>query len=120
MPSHSAPILITGAGQRVGLHCAQQLLADGYQPVIFSYRTEKPGVQTLRELGRRHCLPTSRLRPASSAFISNSRATPTACGPSCTTPRPGFAEKPDDETSDFIADVQRPHACALPDQPALQ
>lgn len=50
MPSHSAPILITGAGQRIGLHCAQQLLADGYD-VIFSYRTEKPGVQTLRDLG---------------------------------------------------------------------
>ena len=50
MPTSSAPILITGAGQRVGLHCAQQLLADGY-PVIFTYRSEKPGVQTLRDLG---------------------------------------------------------------------
>ena len=50
MPSTSAPILITGAGQRIGLHCAQQLLADGYR-VIFSYRSEKPGVQTLRDLG---------------------------------------------------------------------
>ena len=50
MPTSSAPILITGAGQRIGLHCAQQLLADGY-PVIFSYRSEKPGVQTLRDLG---------------------------------------------------------------------
>lgn len=50
MPSQSAPILITGAAQRVGLHCAQQLLADGYR-VIFSYRSEKPGVQMLRDLG---------------------------------------------------------------------
>ena len=50
MPTSSAPILITGAGQRVGLHCAQQLLADG-SPVIFSYRSEKPGVQALRERG---------------------------------------------------------------------
>ena len=50
MPTSSAPILITGAGQRIGLHCAQQLLADGY-PVIFTYRSEKPGVQTLRDLG---------------------------------------------------------------------
>ena len=50
MPTSSAPILITGAGQRVGLHCAQQLLADGY-PVIFTYRSEKPGVQILRDLG---------------------------------------------------------------------
>ena len=50
MPTSSAPILITGAGQRVGLHCAQRLLADGYA-VIFTYRSEKPGVQTLLNLG---------------------------------------------------------------------
>jgi len=50
MTSPSAPILITGAGQRVGLHCAQRLLEDGHA-VIFSYRTERPGVQALRDLG---------------------------------------------------------------------
>ena len=50
MPTSTAPILITGAGQRVGLHCAQRLLADGYA-VIFTYRSEKPGVQTLLDLG---------------------------------------------------------------------
>ncbi|MCS3417054.1 MULTISPECIES: dihydromonapterin reductase [unclassified Pseudomonas] len=50
MSSTPAPILITGAGQRVGLHCAQRLLDEG-QPVIFSYRSERPGVQTLRERG---------------------------------------------------------------------
>ena len=50
MPTSTAPILITGAGQRIGLHCAQRLLADGL-PVIFTYRSERPGVQTLRDLG---------------------------------------------------------------------
>lgn len=45
-----APILITGASQRVGLHCALRLLDDGH-PVIISYRSERPGVQTLRERG---------------------------------------------------------------------
>ena len=50
MPTSSAPILITGAGQRIGLHCARQLLADGHG-VIITYRSEKPGVQALRELG---------------------------------------------------------------------
>jgi dihydromonapterin reductase/dihydrofolate reductase len=50
MPNSAAPILITGAGQRVGLHCAQRLLEDGYR-VIFTYRSERPGVQTLRDLG---------------------------------------------------------------------
>ncbi|MGF0239806.1 dihydromonapterin reductase [Rhodococcus sp. IEGM1300] len=50
MNSSVAPILITGAGQRVGLHCAQRLLEDGHS-VIFSYRSERPGVQMLRDLG---------------------------------------------------------------------
>ena len=50
MTISSAPILITGAGQRVGLHCAQRLLEDGHQ-VIFTYRSERPGVQALRDLG---------------------------------------------------------------------
>lgn len=50
MPDSSAPILITGAGQRIGLHCAQRLLEEGHR-VIFTYRSERPGVQTLRDLG---------------------------------------------------------------------
>lgn len=50
MTSSPAPILITGAGQRVGLHCAQRLLDEGHS-VIFSYRSERPGVQALRERG---------------------------------------------------------------------
>jgi dihydromonapterin reductase/dihydrofolate reductase len=50
MSTSSAPILITGAGQRVGQHCARRLLEDGHR-VIFSYRSERPGVQALRDLG---------------------------------------------------------------------
>jgi dihydromonapterin reductase/dihydrofolate reductase len=50
MPSSLAPVLITGASQRIGLHCAERLLDDG-QPVIISYRTERPGVERLRGLG---------------------------------------------------------------------
>jgi dihydromonapterin reductase/dihydrofolate reductase len=50
MTSSAPPVLITGAGQRVGLHCARRLLEDGHR-VIFSYRSERPGVQALRDLG---------------------------------------------------------------------
>lgn len=50
MTATNAPILITGAGQRVGLHCAERLLDDGHS-VIFSYRSERAGVQRLRERG---------------------------------------------------------------------
>ncbi|WP_448682749.1 dihydromonapterin reductase [Pseudomonas nicosulfuronedens] len=45
-----APILITGASQRIGLHCAKRLLQEG-QPVIVTYRQEKPAIAGLRELG---------------------------------------------------------------------
>lgn len=48
--NHNAPILITGAAQRAGLHCAERLLSDGFA-VIISYRTEREGVQYLRDRG---------------------------------------------------------------------
>ncbi|AYC31821.1 dihydromonapterin reductase [Pseudomonas cavernae] len=46
----SAPILITGASQRLGLHCAERLLDDGHA-VIVSYRTPRASLQRLRERG---------------------------------------------------------------------
>ncbi len=52
--SDIAPILITGASQRLGLHCVQRFLETG-QPLIISYRQERPEVQHLRELGV-HCI----------------------------------------------------------------
>lgn len=50
MSGCNAPILITGAGQRIGLHCAERLLDDGH-PLIISYRREREGVLRLRERG---------------------------------------------------------------------
>lgn len=50
MNTRAAPILITGAGQRIGLYCAERLLDDGHR-LIVSYRSEREGVQRLRERG---------------------------------------------------------------------
>ncbi|KAA8698884.1 dihydromonapterin reductase [Pseudomonas cannabina] len=50
MTLSSAPILITGASQRVGLHCALRLLEHGHR-VIISYRTEHASVMQLRDAG---------------------------------------------------------------------
>ncbi|MCM2330250.1 dihydromonapterin reductase / dihydrofolate reductase [Geopseudomonas sagittaria] len=50
MSQSAAPILITGASQRVGLHCARRLL-DAGQPLIVSYRTERPALDELRQRG---------------------------------------------------------------------
>lgn len=46
----TAPILITGAGQRIGLAFAQACLAKG-QPVITTYRTYRPAVDALQKAG---------------------------------------------------------------------
>ena len=48
-------VLITGAAQRVGLHCALGLQQAGYQ-VIATYRQPKAGVEQLRQAGA-ICLP---------------------------------------------------------------
>jgi dihydromonapterin reductase / dihydrofolate reductase len=50
MSASPAPILITGASQRVGLHCAERLLEDGH-PVIVTFRSERQGLQRLRAMG---------------------------------------------------------------------
>lgn len=44
------PILITGAGRRIGLALAHHFLQQR-QPVIVSYRTPYPAIDGLREAG---------------------------------------------------------------------
>lgn len=46
----AAPILITGAAQRVGHYCAQRLLDDGH-PLIVGYRREHASLEALRRRG---------------------------------------------------------------------
>ncbi|GAD00216.1 dihydromonapterin reductase [Agarivorans albus] len=46
----SAPVLITGGSQRLGLAIAEDLLQQGYS-VIVTYRSDKPAVQALRDKG---------------------------------------------------------------------
>lgn len=47
---NAEPVLITGVGRRLGLHLARTFLARG-TPVIGTYRSERAGVDTLREAG---------------------------------------------------------------------
>lgn len=46
----TAPILITGAGQRIGFYCAERLVSEGYS-VIISYRRAHPQLEQLTALG---------------------------------------------------------------------
>lgn len=50
MSANAAPILITGASQRVGLYCAERLLDDGHS-LIVTYRTERESIEQLRRRG---------------------------------------------------------------------
>ncbi|WP_445937419.1 dihydromonapterin reductase [Pseudomonas sp.] len=50
MSVSAAPILITGASQRIGLYCAERLLDDG-QSLIVTYRSERDGIAALRQRG---------------------------------------------------------------------
>lgn len=50
----SNTVIITGAAQRLGLHCALALKHAGYN-VIATWRTEKPGLVQLRAAGV-HCM----------------------------------------------------------------
>ena len=45
-----APILITGGGRRLGRHAAETF-ADSGQPVIITYRTDRPELDSLRAKG---------------------------------------------------------------------
>jgi dihydromonapterin reductase/dihydrofolate reductase len=45
-----ATILITGAGQRIGLDLAKHLIKQDYQ-LIISYRTKHPSIEQLEQLG---------------------------------------------------------------------
>ncbi len=52
--SDHTPILLTGASQRLGLHCVQRFL-EAEQPLIISYRQERPEVDEIRQRGV-HCI----------------------------------------------------------------
>ena len=63
-------IIITGAAQRLGLHCALTLQHAGYQ-VIATYRSEKPGLAQLRAAGVQCVQLDITDQAALAAFISS-------------------------------------------------
>jgi dihydromonapterin reductase/dihydrofolate reductase len=50
MSASAAPILITGASQRIGLYCAERLLDDGHS-LIVTYRQERESIARLKQRG---------------------------------------------------------------------
>ncbi|QAX83411.1 dihydromonapterin reductase [Pseudomonas sp. DTU12.3] len=100
MPDSAAPILITGAGQRVGLHCAQRLLEDGHR-VIFTYRTERPGVQALRDHGALGLYADFSSEAAILAFITELKTHTDSLRAIVHNASEWMAESPDNEADAF-------------------
>ncbi|MCP1484277.1 dihydromonapterin reductase/dihydrofolate reductase [Pseudomonas fluorescens] len=100
MPDSAAPILITGAGQRVGLHCAQRLLEDGHR-VIFTYRTERPGVQALRDQGALGLYADFSSEAAILAFITELKTHTDSLRAIIHNASEWLAESPDNEAEAF-------------------
>lgn len=89
----TAPILITGASQRVGLHCARRLLADG-ESVIVSYRSERPALDELRQAGALTLHADFASEAGIFAFIGALRQHTDSLRRSSTTPRTGSPRRP--------------------------
>jgi dihydromonapterin reductase/dihydrofolate reductase len=96
-----APILITGASQRVGLHCALRLLEEGH-PLIISYRTERPGVQTLRERGAIALFADFSSEAGILAFIAELKTHATGLRAIVHNASAWQAEAPGNETAAFV------------------
>lgn len=73
MSAAQFPILITGAGQRVGLYCAERLLDEG-QAVIVSYRRERDSIMQLSERGAIALQADFSSEPGILAFIDQLKA----------------------------------------------
>ncbi|MDX9672873.1 MULTISPECIES: dihydromonapterin reductase [unclassified Pseudomonas] len=101
MTTSSAPILITGAGQRVGLHCARRLLEDGHH-VIFTYRSERTGVQALRDLGAVGVLADFSSEAAILAFIDELKTHTDSLRAIVHNASEWLAETPDNEADAFV------------------
>jgi dihydromonapterin reductase/dihydrofolate reductase len=101
MTNSSAPILITGAGQRVGLHCARRLLEDGHR-MIFTYRSERPGVQALRDLGAVGVLADFSSEAAILAFIDELKTHTDSLRAIVHNASEWLAETPDNEADAFV------------------
>ena len=119
MGQSSAPILLTGASQRIGLHCALRLLDDGH-PVIVSYRSERPGLDQLRERGAVTLHADFASEAGIMAFIEALHAHTDSLRAIVHNASQWLSETPGQEAAVFqqLFNVHMLHA--LPDQPALR
>ncbi len=118
MSQSPAPILITGASQRVGLHCALRLLDDG-QPLIVSYRSERPALDDLRRRGALTLPADFSSEPGILAFIDLLQRHTDRLRAIVHNASDWLREEPGHEAEAFPRMVSVHMLGPLPDQPAL-
>lgn len=83
------PILITGGGRRIGLALAWHFI-NQKQPVIVSYRTHYPAIDSLIQAGAQCIQADFSTNDGVMAFADKVLKVPTACVPFCTMPARGW------------------------------
>ncbi|HET8849354.1 MAG TPA: dihydromonapterin reductase [Marinobacter sp.] len=107
----TAPILITGAGQRIGLAFAQHCLEQG-QPVIVTYRTYRPAVAALEKAGAQ-CLPADfATHEGVDAFITALRERTDRLRAMIHNASDWLPESPDTEPAEVMSAMMQVHVMA--------
>ena len=107
----TSPILITGAGQRIGLAFALHCLEAG-TPVIATYRTHRPAVDTLQQAGAQ-CIHADFATGAGiDAFINTLKGETSSLRAIIHNASDWLPESPESDTSEVMAAMMQIHAMA--------
>lgn len=108
----TSPILVTGASQRIGLAFAMHCLEQG-TPVIATYRTHRPAVDTLQEAGARCVHADFATNAGIDAFISTLKAETASLRAIVHNASDWLPESPDSDPADVMAAMMQIH-CTTP------
>ncbi|MEQ6886493.1 dihydromonapterin reductase [Salicola sp. Rm-C-2C1-2] len=107
----SSPILITGAGQRIGLAFARHCLSNG-TPVIATYRKHRPAIDTLREAGASCICADFATNEGVDAFISALKDETSSLRAIIHNASDWLPEHPDSDPAEVMAAMMQIHAMA--------
>ena len=107
----SAPILITGAGQRIGLAFARACLERG-QPVITTYRTYRPAVDALQKAGAQCIHADFATTEGIDAFIETLRGRTDRLRAIIHNASDWLPEQPDTDPAEVMSTMMQIHAMA--------
>ena len=105
----TSPILITGAGQRIGLAFAKHCLAAG-TPVIATYRSYRPAVDALQKAGAQCIQANFATNEGIDAFIDTLKGRTDSLRAIIHNASDWMPESPDTDPTDVMAAMMQIHA----------